>query len=63
MGNNLKEKRKQILVELYEMPWYQLPISYQKHVQCSIHSVQCGAVLGTGSMYEFDFEMASYVSV
>lgn len=55
-------QRKKILIELYDMPWYRLPVSFQKNVKCTIHSVQNGTVLGTGTLNEFDFEMASYVS-
>lgn len=49
-------------MELYDMAWYRLPISYQKQIQCTIHSAQNGAVLGTSPTNEFDFEAASHVS-
>lgn len=51
-----------IVMDLYYMPWYELPILHQKHVQCAIFNVQNSAVLTMGLLTEFDFETASYVN-
>lgn len=44
------------------MPWYQMPVTFQKEILCAIQSAQNGAVLTMGPLGELDFEMAATVS-
>lgn len=45
------------------MPWYQMPIPFQKQILCAIHSAQNGAVLTMGPLGDLDFVMAATVSI
>lgn len=44
------------------MPWYQMPVAFQKQILCAIHSAQNGDVLTMGPLGDLDFEMATTVS-
>lgn len=52
-----------IIMKLYFMPWYKLPVPYQKQVRCAIFNVQNLSVLKMGPLNEFDFQTASYVNI
>lgn len=45
----------------FEIPWYQMPVSFQKQILSAIHDVQNGPVLTMGPLDELDFEMAASV--
>lgn len=51
-----------IAKELYDMPWYRLPNSYQRWIYCGIQDIQNGAVLKMGSFCKIDFQLAAKVS-
>lgn len=57
--NNLQKN--QIEIELYNMPWYSLPATYQKQVQCAIHMIQHGGSLTIGPFSKLNMETAADV--
>lgn len=48
-------------MEYFNMPWYEMPVSMQRHVMCAIHHAQNGDVLTMGPLGDLDFEMAASV--
>lgn len=54
-------KNKNIGMEFYDMDWFMLPVSLQKHMLCGIHDIQNGAVLTMGPLGMIDFEKAADV--
>lgn len=48
-------------MELFALPWYEMPVPFQKRLRCAIFCAQNGAVLKMGPVDEFNFETATYV--
>ncbi|XP_055322548.1 uncharacterized protein LOC129578273 [Sitodiplosis mosellana] len=55
MGNNVKNSIENVAMELYDMPWYLLTATNQKHVSAAIHRLQNGPVLTIGPLGVIDF--------
>lgn len=54
-------KNKDIAMGFYNMDWFMLPVSLQRHVLLGIHDIQNGAVLTMGPLGMIDFEKATDV--
>lgn len=54
-------QKSEIIAELYNMAWYELPYNGQKQVWKAIQMIQNGTVMTIGPFSEFDMETATNV--